>query len=491
MSAYETRLEPPGTFPSVNYMPQSGKGGPDTPSGEYQIMAPRWARVEALLGGTETMKLAGETLLPKYARETTPTWERRLRRAVLYNYTEKVALSLSGKPFAKDIINRLREDIHKLCDNIDLEGNCLDVFAQDVFYDLITKGSFWILVDWTGDGSAETKADEQGDRPFFQRIAPSNVIAAYKENGAYTHVRVRANSVERVGYGEELVRRILVYTPETVETWEARGRKKLQKTQVKANPLGRVPIISCLAYPEGDLATKLPLQGVIDKNIEHWQSASDQRNCLTVARFPMLAASGVEQTELDQTEFSPLQILGAKNPTGKYYYVEHSGMALSAGVTDLNTLKAEMQTLAMDLLVKQFSRATATEKSLDAAEASAPLQRLTRMAEDALERAFALCDLYMGGTGEDFGDIEIDTQFIPTDQKSVDALIAAFNGGSNGEGLSLKMFLSELQRMGMLDPEFDLETIDSETRREEKKPLDKSEENVNSDNQGGKPEEEN
>lgn len=483
MSAYENRLEPVGTFPSVAYTPPSGKGtGPDTPSSEYLLMVPRWARVDALLGGTESMRLAGEMLLPKYARETPGNWDRRLKRAVLYNYTEKVALSLSGKPFAKEIINKLNENLEELCDDIDMEGNCLDVFAQDVFYDLVTHGAFWILVDWTGDGSAKTKADEQGDRPFFQRIAPQNVLAAYKENGVYTHVRVSANSIERSGYGEETVRRVFVYTPETVEKWEARGRKKLQKVDENPNPLGVVPIVSCLAYPEGDLASKLPLQGVIDKNIEHWQSASDQRNCLTVARFPMLAASGVEQKEMEQTEFSPFQILGTQNAAGKYYYVEHSGMALTAGVTDLNTLKAEMQVLAMDLLVKQFSRATATEKSLDAAEASAPLQRLTRMAEDALERAFSLCDLYLGGTGMDFGDIEIDTQFVPTDQKAVDALIAALNAG-----MKLPMFLKELQRIGMIDPELDIDEMEIQDKQN---PPEVSKTDVESDDPGGKPIEE-
>ena len=58
-----------------------------------------------------------------------------------------------------------------------------------------------------------------------------------------------------------------------------------------------------------------------DKNIEHWQSASDQRNALTVARFPMLAGKGLTQKEMEDIVLAPNQSLSTENPAGEFYYL--------------------------------------------------------------------------------------------------------------------------------------------------------------------------
>ena len=56
---------------------------PATTSAAYDTMAPRWHLIETLLGGTEAMRAAGETYLPRHSEETDKGYEERLSAAVL------------------------------------------------------------------------------------------------------------------------------------------------------------------------------------------------------------------------------------------------------------------------------------------------------------------------------------------------------------------------------------------------------------------------
>ena len=71
---------------------------------------------------------------------------------------------------------------------------------------------------------------------------------------------------------------------------------------------------------------ELPLLDLAWLNIAHWQSSSDQRHVLTVARFPMLAGSGVPENT--NVVVGPDRMLTTPNADGKFYYVEHTGAAI-------------------------------------------------------------------------------------------------------------------------------------------------------------------
>ena len=72
-----------------------------SPSAEYLDMAVRWELPEDLMGGTLTMRAAGEKWLP---RETNEKWENyltRLDRAVLFNGYGNAVHRCVGKPFSR------------------------------------------------------------------------------------------------------------------------------------------------------------------------------------------------------------------------------------------------------------------------------------------------------------------------------------------------------------------------------------------------------
>ena len=62
---------------------------PATTSSAYDCMAPRWRVIESLLGGTESMRAAGELYLPKHVEESDKGYQERLQAAVLLNMVEQ------------------------------------------------------------------------------------------------------------------------------------------------------------------------------------------------------------------------------------------------------------------------------------------------------------------------------------------------------------------------------------------------------------------
>ena len=427
-----------------------------TTSGAYRVMEPRLKKINALMGGTESMRLASRDYLPQYARESDRNYTTRLNRTVLFNYFRRTVDSMGGKPFVEPVrMEGYPPELEALQDDVDRQGNELTVFAQRSFSEAIAKGMTGILVDYP-DIEAVTLADEMeaGARPFFQMISPENMLAVYTsmEEGreVITHARILVQEVQMVDYAEVTVEKVIVMEPDVIEIWGQNEKKTWTLESSRPNSLGEVPLIIYYASKEANMVARPVLQDLADKNIEHWQSSSDQRNILTVARFPILAGKGLTQKELEGVTLSPNQLLGSENADGEFYYVEHSGTAIAAGRSDMEDIKAEMANLAMDLLVKKFSRATATEKSLDAEEASSLLRMMVLSFEDALERAFYLAGRRLGIEVPETASIEISTSATGFDnQKDIDALIAGLNSGA----LPAAAFITELQRRKILDPD--------------------------------------
>ena len=77
--------------------------GPDTPSSDYEAMRPYWAMVTAIMGGTATMRAAGETYLPRFEHESKKCYDTRLAAAKFTNIFGDIVDTLASKPFEQEI----------------------------------------------------------------------------------------------------------------------------------------------------------------------------------------------------------------------------------------------------------------------------------------------------------------------------------------------------------------------------------------------------
>jgi hypothetical protein len=444
-------------------------------------MTPRWRKIQTVLNGTEEMRRAGELYLPKHEAETSLRYQERLESNILLNVTALTLDSWVGRPFSDPVHEEdVPEELSELYTDIDLQGNDVTVFAREWFREGLAKGFAHVLIDFPKvDREGRTLEDDRREnlRPYWSLVRPENLIAAYATVDAghevLVHARVLETVVERDGFEETTTRKIRVFDRVLegdlarvyVSVWEERkerGRSSWVATEGPAviDGVTEIPIVTFYAARDGLMLARPPLEDLADLNIRHWQSNSDQISVLTVARFPMLAGSGIQ--EGDNLDVGPKKFLTSSDPNGKFYYVEHSGAAIEAGRRDLLDLEEQMAHYGAEFLRKRPGNATATARALDSAEATTPLQDMTTRFNDALEQAVYKTAEWL--KIEEPGTLSVATDFGPETAESAD--LSVLLEARKLRDLSREAFLAELKRRGVLADEFDAEEDEGELNGE-------------------------
>lgn len=465
-------------------MDQAGKDpkDPSSTSDEYDVMAPRWALAEDLLGGTEAMRAAGETRLPRHENEQDKTYQSRLKGTTLLNMFQHTLDTLVGKPFSNPIkvSEKVPAEVLNLLTDVDLRGNNLDVFCKEWFREAMAKGFCHVLVDYPRKDETVKTLDDQrqaGLRPYFVLVKPENLRSARYEIVAgkevLVEVRILETYKERVGFVDVPRRRVRVLTPGFVQLFapklDAQGREVQQGGKVVWQPEGEpvatdmaaIPLVTFYASKEGFMLCKPPLQDLAHLNVEHWQSKSDQRHILTVSRFPMLAASGAAgsaEDDSDDLTIGPNVVLYNKDPQGRFYYVEHQGHAIEAGRKDLESLEDQMAGYGAQFLRKKPGNPTATAAAIDSSESRSDLAALVLVFRDIVAHALYWAAQWMGqelpDDGENVVDISLDwTDGIAPMRDNIKTLQDARKEGE----ISRLAYVNTLRELGLLPDDYDAE----------------------------------
>lgn len=454
---------------------------PDTPSASHKAMQPVWDKVDAVLGGTEVMRRRGEIYLPKHDGEKDQRYNERRDRAVLTNVSQLTLDSWVGRPFADPlhIDDEVPAPIQEFLKDVNLQGDAVGVFCRAWFRTGLAKAVAHVLVDFPmleADPN-RTAADDQKEnrRPYWCPVAPENVLFASAQvvNGReiLTHLRIREDSIERVGWGEAVISRIRVFDHNPVDSTTVyslyRFDPRRKRWFLEQTPTGidvdQIPLVTFYADRSGLHEGKPPIEDLVDLNIAHYQSDSDQVACLTVARFPILSVSGVDDEEVNKVIISPHLVLSTPDPSGRWYYTEHSGAALEQGSKHLAELEERMGHYGAEFLRRQPGSKTATARALDSAESTSPLEDATTRFNDALAQAMDLTAKWM--KLEMVGKVAVETDLGPQaiDQSDYQALLTA----RQSRDISRIRLTSELKRRGVLDEDYDADAdqalLDAET----------------------------
>jgi len=485
-------------------MSEKDKTSPATTSNAYDAMAPRWAVIDALLGGTEAMRAAGEAYLPRHEEETEKGYQARLASAVLLNMVEQTLNSLAGKPFCDPI--KLNEDVPKriedeILPDVDLQGNKLDVFARSWFRESLSKAFAHVLIDMpkpvaSPDGRPRTLADDRKEkvRPYWVLIKPECLLFCRSEvrDGAEVllHVRIAETYTEQDGFTEVEKQRIRVLEPGMVQLWgptkEKRNGKAVWKMMEEWNTgLPYIPLVTFYADRQDTCYGKPPLLDLAWLNVTHWQSTAEQRHILTVSRFPILACSGTTPEDMDKPiVVGPNKVLYNPDPAGRFYYVEHTGAAITAGRTDLQDLEQQMANYGAEFLKEKPGGQTATARALDSAEATTALGAMVMVFEDALAQALDITAEWMklsqtGGTVELSKEYDIEE----ADAAGMDTLTKA----RAARDISRKTYLNALRLRDVLPEDFDEDEDLAELQEEASQTLGASSLDLNPGDPGNPP----
>lgn len=373
-----------------------------TPSKAVLAMQAAWTLAGALLGGTDAMRAAGEQFLPKFPAEDESSYQDRRKTAVLFPAYQRTVATLTGKPFSKPLT--LGDDVPATLvgysENIDLEGRNLHTFAADIMEGALGLGLGLILVDYPQrPEEVRTLADEQklGLRPYMVQIHPMQVLGWKKRKvkGEWTLAQFRFMECVEEDDGEYAtteVEQVRVLEPGKWQTHRKNDKGDWVLFDEGLTTLDYIPLAVAYGQRTGFMTAKPPLLEMAHLNVAHWQSASDQQTILHVARVPILAAIGVDDT------FG--LVVGTKSAVkmplnADLKYVEHTGAAIDAGSKDLKDLEERMRQAGAELLVID-SKLTATQVSSENAVAMCALQRIGESVEDAIDQALQMMADWVG-----------------------------------------------------------------------------------------------
>jgi hypothetical protein len=457
------------------------------PNQEYADHIKFWTLTSTLRKGTEAMRAAGKEYLPMEKKEEPHAYRARLKRSVLTNLYKKTADKLVGKPLKKPIIceEDVPEEIKQLLDDIDSVGTRLDVFAAQVFTQAVDDGVTHILVEFPNsnalgqevgefrnpDGTralSVAQAKKLNVRPYARHIKAEDLIGWQWEmiDGKKVLTQIRIFEWGRMPdpdneFEQKRTERVRVIERNMWTLYEKQKQSQEQKEEwvrieSGANSLGEIALTTLYTNKTVFMCGRPWLEDIAWLNVAHWQSDSDQRNLLHVARVPILFAKGFGD---DDSKFS-LSVGAAtyvKGPSSAdLKYVEHSGKGIEAGRNDLKDIEERIQQLGLEMLIKRpTGNTTATARALDQAEADSALGMVSQELENALEEMLVWFAKWLE-IGDDGGSLSVFKDFgiESADAADLEMLMKARQAGE----ISQVTFLKEIKRRGLLADDFDPQT---------------------------------
>ena len=419
--------------------------------------------IDDLLGGTVSMRAAGQKYLFKMPLENKDAYENRLNRSTLYPALSETLAQMCGRVFYSpiNVSNVDKKIVEDILPDVDTEGNALDVFASQWFYAALAYGVSFVLVDYTKTGDAKTKAEEKaiGARPYLVHIKPQNVLGIKYDringNKVMTQFRYKEFVTEEDGeFATKVVEQINVYEIGRVRKYkpqsDGNGKSsfiEIENIEVKANgaPLTFIPIVPFITKKTGHFALgEPPLMELANLNIKHWQSQSDQDNLLNTARVPLLVRIGVTDDSTVKIGNSIVDL-----PAGAdLRYVEHTGSAIAAGQKSLNELETQMRVAGAKLLEKADMAMTESQARDEQNKEISALRLYANRFEDALDLVLEYVGVWLGIESKEVGNVEIsgniDGNLDPN--ASMDSVIKLQSAGI----ISKQTTFEEAKRRGLI-----------------------------------------
>ena len=421
------------------------------PSGHYDAYMTTINLIETLLGGTPAMRDAAEQYLPKEQKEAQKSYENRLMRTILFNGFRRTVSYLTGQVFTKPPVVTDVDGLAITAD-VNLQGDNLTVFAGRTFSKGVSFGVTHILVDMPTT-IARTVEDEERlrIRPYFVNVPPQNLIGwKVGPNGQYTQVRIQETIIEDDGeYDTTEVKQVRVLEPGKWKIYRKNAENETYLFNEGTTSLDYVPLVTFMpGTPKTKVTACPPLDDLAYLNLTHWQSSSDQRNILHVARVPLLFGRNLGKNAEGEVTISVAGMFTSDEDNSELKYVEHSGKAIEAGRQDLIDLEHKMALYGLQMLMPNTTgTTTATERALDAAESDSTLKSWALMLADTLTTAYHMAADYMSLELPDDFKISLNTDYRSVIQDTEPKILIE---AAQSNMISYKLVFDELQRRGII-----------------------------------------
>ncbi|RLB68453.1 MAG: hypothetical protein DRH08_00905 [Deltaproteobacteria bacterium] len=468
-------------------------------------METRWTLPVDLFGGTITMRAQGEQWLPKEEKEGVQAYDSRRLRSFLFPAYESTWAQVCAKPFERPIqlVGEVPAELVQVESNADQQGNDLTEFAKQM-QRAAHLGMALVIVDFSASGRGLT-LQQQRDRgvfPYFvlvkatqllghrERTTPSGaqeltmlryretITVADGEFGEKVVVQVRVWHAPTAGDGERGADLLEAYRQQHItrtefeslggvpgrwEVWRQLDEDKPDEwgvVQSGVHDFPGIPLVDHYTHRLGFLTASPPMEELAWKNLEHFQSSSDQRHILRYLRFAVLFQAGVTEEEMDnRVQVGPVAIIRTTSSSSEasLEYVEHTGAGVDAGEKDLARLRDEMDAIGVNALMKRTGSSTATGEALDEGRQVSQIKAWIRGVEKTLLRCYEFAAMWLRiDLPEDFKVDVWDNFTLSLRADSDQELLLKLWQADAIDQLTL---LEELQLRGLLDENRDLEDV--------------------------------
>lgn len=434
---------------------------------DYDATAPERQLYCDVLKGTIAMR--NKNYLPKFPLENDESYGYRLMLARAFNVVGKTLATFCGLVFRKPIMfgEDVPTQIRELSENIDNQGNHLDIFARQVFEDSY-DGWAVILTDSPAVRVHDLAEQQQlGLRPYLTGYKAADVPLWDYQINQLTKKRELSLIVLR----EHRTVRRGVFLRETLEQYrvfqmiDGRVYWQLWEEQ-KNNSDGKtklVQIVNDTLLPEfdmipiaiiGKLGARPPMAELAYSNLDHTRTYSDYKSILHKTCVPVPFTTGLDAAEAGKAIAGDM--MWCLPQGGTFQFAEVAGGSIAAVRACLEDLKIEMSWLGLQMLApqpKNGSQATATEVISDTIQDTSELQVRATQLKDALELSLMHIAKYMKLAKG--GSLELgcswDQMLLSNDEiNTLSGLVA--------EGhYSLESLLWQLEKGGKLPPDITAE----------------------------------
>lgn len=463
-----------------------------TPTSVFQLQHEAARPCLDLMGGTETMRRAGDSYIMRKEKEPDRSYFCRIERTVLRNafaqtlgyyrgqvFSRQVALDNKSSKLSDDDMQKFRD----WSENVDQRGHNLTAWSGNVFTSGLVSGVTCCLVDYphietinedgvtlyrASDGTMRPKtaaADAaEGWQPYLVHIPAEQVLDCRAEwrNGRrvithFRYVEVRYEQNENDQFVLEPIEYIHAYWLDHWELWRSAATGQvasgLQKIAEGRMTLDEIPVAVFMpGDPRSDFTARPALMDLAHLNVRHWQATSEQYDLLAYVRLPVWTVTGADREVGKDGNPMPLTF-GPGNviyllPGGNIQSCGVDAASVDAGRQDLRDLEDAMATYGLQIMQAQSAaRLTAAQVQRESREGNSQLRNWALDFQDFLENCLRLVGKWWGMP--DGPSVKVNDDYA--DSASIDYLIQLHDKGIIGK----ETLAAFAVRLGILPDDFD------------------------------------
>lgn len=366
-------------------------------------------------------------------------------------------------------------------DNVDMQGSSMQSFLTSTDEMALRDGGCFVMVDMMPENGSDNFFDQMNDgrHPYFLSVKRCDVInwqVSYNrgiESVDMVTVRQLRSMPDPEGvFGNKVEPIYYVLTPGTVRTFRLAktdvSRWSNQQIDEVSTSLPIVPLVWYGATTSRFAQGGLPMDGLADLSIQHFQMRSDLAELLHKCAMPVPVRKGAPIGADGQA--APL-VLGPNTAVdlpaegGDFNFAEPSGKSLQRHQEEIKHVEQLMDRSSLNFLYGANVK-TATEASLRASQVASSVSALTRNKAAMFGVLMRLWAWYAGEQSSitDESGLAINDSLMskPLEASEMAQLVNLYSNGL----MSKQTVLEELQRGGVLDPDLvvedELERIDED-----------------------------